>query len=84
MIAMRRLLAILAIAIVIIVLPSSATAQQADISAIQKQFDKFYAVGNFTAAVAEGKKLEAAVRARLGTSHPTYALALKCSEPPPN
>jgi len=54
----------------------AAAQQQPDISAIVARFDSFYAAGNFPAALAEAKKLEAAVRARVGTEHQLYAIAL--------
>jgi CHAT domain-containing protein/Tfp pilus assembly protein PilF len=55
---------------------SPVAAQQADIAGIVARFDAFYAAGNFPAALAEAKKLEAAVKARVGTEHQLYAIAL--------
>jgi hypothetical protein len=53
-----------------------ATAQQIDITATQNRYKQLYTQGKYTAALAEARKLEAAVRARVGTQHANYAAAL--------
>src|SRR5262245_23717960 len=55
---------------------TSAAQQQPDLNAIVKRFNEFYVAGNYAAALAEGEKLEAAVKARFGTSHANYAVVL--------
>jgi CHAT domain-containing protein/Tfp pilus assembly protein PilF len=61
---------------VALLIASPVSAQQPDIAAIVGRFDQLYAAGNFPAAQAEAQKLEAAVRARVGTEHQLYAVAL--------
>src|SRR5580700_3597721 len=53
-----------------------AAAQQDEVSSILKQFDTFYNAEDYSAALVEAQKLEAAVRARDGTSGLTYAAVL--------
>jgi CHAT domain-containing protein/tetratricopeptide (TPR) repeat protein len=53
-----------------------ASAQQSDIDTTLKRFTELYSAGNYAAALIEGQKLEAAARARFGTSHPSYAVVL--------
>lgn len=72
---MRRPLACLGFAVALTITVPAA-AQQADINAIVSRFDSFYAAGNFPAALVEAQRLEAAVRARVGTEHQLYAIAL--------
>jgi len=55
---------------------SPSSARQAAIGAIQDRVDALHDAGDYTGAIAEGWKLEAVVKARLGTSHPAYAAAL--------
>ena len=54
-----------------------AQAQRVDIMATQKRYLDFYKQGNYTAALVEAKKLEAAVRALGGTKHPNYPIVLE-------
>jgi tetratricopeptide (TPR) repeat protein/CHAT domain-containing protein len=53
-----------------------APAQQADLGTIYQRYYEFYAGGNFTAALIEAQKYEAAIKARFGTNHANYAGAL--------
>ena len=53
-----------------------AAAQQGDLNTIQKRFSELYAAGNYPAALIEAQKLEAQVKARFGTDHPNYVVAL--------
>ena len=55
---------------------SAVTAQVADLNASLKRFNEFNAAGNYAAAIGEGRKLEAAVKARFGTDHANYAIVL--------
>ena len=57
-----------------VVVPSAA--QQNDVNSIVKRFDALYNAGNYAAALLEAQKLEAAVKARVGTDHSLYAIAL--------
>ena len=45
-----------------------AAAQQVDVGAIQKKFQELYQAGNLAGALAEARKMEAAVKARVGPS----------------
>jgi tetratricopeptide (TPR) repeat protein len=54
----------------------TASAQQADLNAIQKGFQDHYVGGNYLAAQSEAQKLEQAVKARFGANHANYAVAL--------
>src|SRR5438067_3488823 len=53
-----------------------AAAQQVDLNAVQKRFQQFYEAGNYAAALEEAQKLEAGVKARLGTAHANYSIAV--------
>jgi tetratricopeptide (TPR) repeat protein/CHAT domain-containing protein len=59
-----------------VALATPAFAQESDIHAIFKRFQEFYFAGNYPAALVEAQKVEAAVKARVGTNHPAYAAAL--------
>jgi tetratricopeptide (TPR) repeat protein/CHAT domain-containing protein len=51
-------------------------AQQADIQTIYKRYEEFRTAGNYSAALLEAQKYEAATRAKFGADHPSYAFAL--------
>ena len=53
-----------------------ASAQQNDLKAIYRRVFQFHQDGNYTAALIEAQKYEAAVKAWLGTNHLGYASAL--------
>ena len=53
-----------------------ASAQQSDPRAIHKRMVQLHAAGNYAAALVEAQKYEAAVKARVGTSHRAYGGAL--------
>jgi tetratricopeptide (TPR) repeat protein len=53
-----------------------ASAQPADIKAIDKTFQDHYAHGNYSAAQIEAQQLERLVKARFGADNPDYAVAL--------
>src|SRR5262245_66091611 len=55
---------------------ATASAQPADIKAIDKAFQDHYAHGNYPAAQIDAQKLERLVKARFGADHPDYAVAL--------
>jgi Tetratricopeptide repeat len=55
---------------------ATASAQSADIKAIDKAFQDHYAHGNYPAAHTDAQELERRVKARFGTDHPGYAVAL--------
>ena len=55
---------------------ATASAQPADIKAIDKAFQDHYARGNYPAAEIEAQKLERLAKARFGADHTYYALAL--------
>jgi tetratricopeptide (TPR) repeat protein len=55
---------------------ATASAQLADIKAIDKAFQDHYARGNYPTAQIEAQKLERLVKARFGANHPDYAVAL--------
>ena len=55
---------------------ATASAQPADIKAIDKAFQDHYARGNYSAAQTEAQQLERMVKARVGADHPDYAVAL--------
>ena len=74
---MRRFVPLISIAFSLIIvglLPSAA--QQTDLNTIIRQFNEYFAAGNFPAALIEAQRFEAAAKARFGTAHPTYANAL--------
>jgi tetratricopeptide (TPR) repeat protein len=54
----------------------TASAQLADIKAIDKAFQDHYARGNYPAAQIDAQQLERLVKARFGADHPYYAVAL--------
>jgi CHAT domain-containing protein/tetratricopeptide (TPR) repeat protein len=51
-------------------------AQTADIQRLFTQYQKSYQAADYSAALAAAERLEAIVKARLGTSHPWYVTAL--------
>ena len=53
-----------------------ASAQQVDLSAIQRRFHQFHDAGNYPAALEEAKKLEAGVKARFGVDNSNYSTAV--------
>jgi tetratricopeptide (TPR) repeat protein len=55
---------------------ATASAQPADINAINKAFQDHYARGNYSAAQIEAQELERLAKARFGADHPYYAVAL--------
>jgi tetratricopeptide (TPR) repeat protein len=55
---------------------ATASAQPADIKAIDKAFQDHYARGNYPAAHTDAQELERRVKARFGIDHPDYAVAL--------
>jgi tetratricopeptide (TPR) repeat protein/CHAT domain-containing protein len=72
-----RLGAVIAIALILPHLaPAQVLGQRADADPSYRGFTQSYAVGNYTAALAEARSYEAAVKSRFGTEHPNYATAL--------
>jgi Tetratricopeptide repeat len=55
---------------------ATASAQPADIKAIDKAFQDHYARGNYPAAQIEARELERLAKTRFGADHPYYAVAL--------
>src|SRR5262245_35536700 len=55
---------------------ATASAQPADIKAIDKAFQDHYARGNYPAAQIDAQQFERLVKARFGADHPYYAVAL--------
>src|SRR4051812_37058212 len=55
---------------------ATASAQPADIKAINKAFQDHYARGNYPAAQIDAQELERLAKARFGANHPDYAVAL--------
>jgi tetratricopeptide (TPR) repeat protein len=55
---------------------ATASAQPADIKAIDKTFQEHYASGNYPAAQIDAQELERLVKARFGADHAYYAVAL--------
>jgi tetratricopeptide (TPR) repeat protein len=55
---------------------ATASAQPADIIAVNKAFQDHYARGNYPAAQIEAQELERLVKARFGADHAYYAVAL--------
>src|SRR5262245_42749759 len=55
---------------------ATASAQPADIKAIDKAFQDHYARGNYSAAQIDAQELERLVKARFGADHANYAVAL--------
>lgn len=72
----RRLPAVLAACSLVMACLAPAAAQQVDINAIYNRLDKNLAAGDFSAALIEAQKLEAGLKARFGTEHANYAIAL--------
>ena len=71
-----RLVAFLVIPVVAILsAPLQSMAQQIDVAAAQKRFQDLYAAGDYSAALAEAQKTEAAAK-RSGTNNFTYVSAL--------
>jgi hypothetical protein len=56
---------------------ATASAQPADIKAIDKAFQDHYARGNYPAAQIDAQELERLVKARFGADHAYYAVALR-------
>jgi tetratricopeptide (TPR) repeat protein len=56
---------------------ATASAQPADINAINKAFQDHYARGNYPAAQIDAQELERLVKARFGADHAYYAVALR-------
>src|SRR4030081_11275 len=61
--------------IAIVSVPLRATAQQNDVAVAQKRFQDLYAAGDYSAALAEAQKTEAAAK-RGGTNNFAYVTAL--------
>ena len=55
---------------------ATASAQPADIKAIDKAFQDHYARGNYPAAQIDAQELERLAKARFGANHADYAVAL--------
>jgi tetratricopeptide (TPR) repeat protein/CHAT domain-containing protein len=55
---------------------ATASAQSADILAVNKAFQDHYARGNYSAAQSDAQELERLVKARFGADHTYYAVAL--------
>src|SRR5262249_7553252 len=55
---------------------ATASAQSADILAVNKAFQDHYARGNYSAAQSDAEELERLVKARFGADHAYYAVAL--------
>ena len=71
-----RLVAFLVIPVIAILsAPLQSMAQQIDVAAAQKRFQDLYAAGDYSAALAEAQKTEAAAK-RSGTNNFTYVSAL--------
>ena len=67
-----RLVAFLVIPVIAILsAPLQSMAQQIDVAAAQKRFQDLYAAGDYSAALAEAQKTEAAAK-RSGTNNFTY------------
>src|SRR6266511_6056532 len=56
---------------------ATASAQPADIKAIDKAFQDHYARGNYPAAQIDAQELERLVKARFGADHAYYAFSLR-------
>jgi tetratricopeptide (TPR) repeat protein len=79
MIARRRSDTVAFIAILIVTTFGAlvtASAQPADIKAVDKTFQDHYARGNYPAAQIDAQELERLVKARFGADHLNYAVAL--------
>ena len=55
---------------------ATASAQPADIKAIEKAYQDHYSRGNYPAAQIDAEQLERLVKARFGADHAHYAVAL--------
>jgi tetratricopeptide (TPR) repeat protein len=55
---------------------ATAAAQQTDLNAMLNRTNELRAAGNYDAALAEAQRFESAVKAKDGTNHSNYALAL--------
>src|SRR3989442_13227514 len=55
---------------------ATASAQPADIIAVNKAFQDHYARGNYSAAQIDAQGLERLVKALFGAQHPDYAVAV--------
>jgi CHAT domain-containing protein/Tfp pilus assembly protein PilF len=73
---LRCLGVLMGASLLVVILLAPAAAQQTDLSAIQRRSSELLDAGNYPAALVEAQKLEAAVKARFGTDHPNYAVAL--------
>jgi CHAT domain-containing protein/tetratricopeptide (TPR) repeat protein len=74
---MRRFASLVSIfAIAIAAGLSPATAQQGDISAIEKRLQRFFEAGNYNAALAEANRLVDIAKARFGVDSRTYGQTL--------
>ena len=60
---------------------ATASAQPADIKAIDKAFQDHYARGNYPAAQIDAQELERLAKARFGADHPYYAVAHSIGHP---
>src|SRR2546427_2747455 len=70
---------VIALAIAVVLSVASLAPVAAQDSKIQdafNRFDKLYASHDYVAALETAKKLEATLKGRVGTKHPTYAAAL--------
>jgi tetratricopeptide (TPR) repeat protein len=79
MTALRQSMMIACIALLALAMHAGlalASAQQGDPRAIHKRMVQLHAARNYAAALAEAQKYEAAVKARVGTSHRAYGGAL--------
>src|SRR5262245_39071661 len=70
---MKRHGCALLLAAVLAAFASAQATAQADLQAIDRRVTQLTAKGDYTAALAEAKKLEAAIKARYGTDHENYA-----------
>lgn len=70
------MLTIAVVVLAALIIANSVNAQTDEVAAIQQRFDRLYDAGNYIAALAEGRSLESAVRARFGENHLRYAAVL--------
>src|SRR5579871_1363521 len=73
---MRRLLSFISASVILVYTLAPAMAQRSDFNAMHTRVQELFAGGNYTAALVEAQKFEAAAKAQLGTNHTNYALAL--------
>lgn len=64
-----------ALLLILTALCSPVSAQQ-DLNAILNQTNQLAAAGNYDAALVQARKLESGIKARFGTNHPNYVIAL--------